>query len=172
MYLPQLEKITTFVFDVDGVFTDGSVIALQSGEQARIFDTKDGYAITKAVQSGYQVVIISGGNQQGVTLRLEYLGVKHIFLNVKSKLEVLDKFREEHGLAEENILYMGDDIPDHCIMSRPDVFAACPSDAVEEIKEISQYVSPYAGGKRAVRDVVELVMKAQNKWNLTLGTSV
>jgi 3-deoxy-D-manno-octulosonate 8-phosphate phosphatase (KDO 8-P phosphatase) len=172
MDISRLKKINTFVFDVDGVFTDGSVIALQSGEQARVFDAKDGYAITKAVQSGYQVVIISGGNQQGVKLRLEYLGVNHIYLNVKSKLEVLDRFREQHDLEEANILYMGDDIPDHCIMNRPDIFAACPADAVEEIKQVSQYISPFAGGKRAVRDVVELVLKAQNKWDFLLGTSL
>lgn len=166
-----LHKINTLVFDIDGVFTDGSVIALESGEQARMFDTKDGYAVSQAVKQGFNVVIISGGNQVGVKKRLEYLGVKDIYLGVGSKSEVIDQYIQAKGLQEENIIYMGDDIPDHCIMSRPGIFAACPSDAVREIKEVSQYISPAPGGKGAVRDVTEQVLKAHNKWNM-LGSAV
>jgi 3-deoxy-D-manno-octulosonate 8-phosphate phosphatase (KDO 8-P phosphatase) len=172
MKIPEavLQQITTLVFDIDGVFTDGSVIALESGEQARVFDTKDGYAVSQAIKQGFNVVIISGGNQVGVKRRLEYLGVKDIFLGVGSKSEVIDQYMHVKGLKEESILYMGDDIPDHCIMSRPGIFAACPADAVEEIKGVSQYISPALGGRGAVRDVVEQVLKAHNKWNM-LGSA-
>jgi 3-deoxy-D-manno-octulosonate 8-phosphate phosphatase (KDO 8-P phosphatase) len=162
----QLRKITTFIFDVDGVLTDATVIALRGGELARIFNVKDGYAIGKAVRSGYRIAIISGGKEESIRERLLGLGVKDIFLGVNTdkKLSVFDKFLTDNNLLADEILFMGDDLPDWEIMKHRAVLSACPVDAVEEIMEIADYNSIRKGGDCAVREVIELVMKEQNKW--------
>jgi 3-deoxy-D-manno-octulosonate 8-phosphate phosphatase (KDO 8-P phosphatase) len=161
----DFKKITTFIFDVDGVLTDGSVLALESGEQARIFYIRDGYGIEKALEAGYKVAIISGGNQVGVRKRLEFLKVPYIYLGVATnrKLEVFEKFVQENGLIVEEILYMGDDMPDFEVM-KTGVLATCPEDASHDIQAIVHFISRFKGGKGAVRDVIEQVMKAQNTW--------
>ena len=158
-----MKNITTFVFDVDGVLTDGHVIALASGEQARTFLVKDGYAIEQAIKAGYRVVIISGGFQEGVRKRLEFLGISDIFLNVKLKLPILEKYLSENKITPEEVLYMGDDIPDIDPMNFAGI-GACPADAAEDVLAISKYISAKAGGKGAVREVIEKVMKVQNTW--------
>lgn len=161
----RFKRITTFIFDIDGVMTDGSVIALESGEQPRIFNVKDGYGINRAIRTGYKVAIISAQNQVGVRRRLEYLGVSDIFIGTSpdGKLPVFKKYLAETGLSEDEIVFMGDDLPDYEVM-RTSVLAACPADSVDEILELSDYISPKKGGHGAVRDLIEQVMKAQGKW--------
>jgi len=160
---PDFTSITTFIFDVDGVLTDGSVISYASGEHARNFYIKDGYAIEKALQGGYNVIIISGGFEEGVKNRLTFLGVKDIFLGVKDKIALFNTYLHDKHLSNSSILYMGDDIPDYKMLKLVGL-PTCPSDAAQDIKEICTYISTYPGGRGAVRDVIEKVMKAQGKW--------
>jgi 3-deoxy-D-manno-octulosonate 8-phosphate phosphatase (KDO 8-P phosphatase) len=155
--------INTFIFDVDGVLTDGGLHAHADGEQTRVFNIKDGFAMEKAVKAGYNVAIISGIDEKGVRLRLERLGVKDIFLGVKDKLSLFNDYIKEKNLELDSVLYMGDDIPDYKIMKIVGL-PTCPDDAVDDIKEVSRYVSPFNGGKGAVRDVIEKAMTAQHKW--------
>lgn len=161
----RFKRITTFIFDIDGVMTDGSVIALESGEQPRIFNVRDGYGINRAIRMGYRVAIISAQSQVGVRRRLEYLGVSDIFIGTSpdGKLPVYKKYLAETGITEDEIVFMGDDLPDYEVM-RTGVMAACPADSAEEILAIADYVSPKNGGRGAVRDLIEQVMKVQGKW--------
>lgn len=163
MFLTQLEKITTFIFDVDGVLTNGDIIASDSGEYLRTFNIKDGYALQLAVKKGYQVAIISGGSGQAMQKRFEGLGITEIFLGVADKVAVYQQLVLKYQLEPDQILYMGDDIPDFKVMQLVGL-PTCPADAVPEIKAISNYISPYNGGKTAVRDVVEKVLRLQHQW--------
>lgn len=162
-YKEKLHQITTFVFDVDGVLTNGDVHITDSGSLLRTMSIKDGYAMKAAVDLGYNVCIISGGSNDGVQIRLEKLGIKAVFLGVPDKVKVLDKYCEEHPILKENILYMGDDLPDYHVMQQVGL-PCCPQDASPEIKKIAQYISHKKGGKGAVRDVIEQVLKVQNNW--------
>lgn len=164
-----IEPITCFVFDVDGVLTDGTVLALESGEQARSFNIKDGYGIEKALQAGYHVAIISGGNQVGVRKRLEFLKVPHIHLGVKDKVETLNALCSRLGIKPAQIAYVGDDLPDYEVMQLVGL-PCCPADSIQEIADISQFVSTYGGGKGCVRQVIEMVMKKQGTWR-TFGAA-
>ena len=163
-YKEYLEHITTFVFDVDGVLTDGTVSVLTNGEMLRTMNVKDGYAIRAAVDKGYNMCIISGGKNEGVRIRLEGLGIKNIYLGAKNKIEQLDDYLTTHNIKSENVLFMGDDIPDYPVMKGIGL-PCCPQDAVPEIKSISKYISHKKGGKGAVRDVIEQVLKVQGKWS-------
>ena len=158
-------RITTFIFDIDGVMTDGSVIALESGEQPRVFNVRDGYGINRAIKMGYRVAILSAQNQLGVRKRLEYLGVSDIFIGTSpdGKLPVFKKYLAERNLTEDEIVFMGDDLPDYEVMLT-NVMGACPADSADEILAIADYISPKDGGRGAVRDLIEQVMKAQGKW--------
>ena len=164
--LALLKNIKLFVLDVDGVLTDGSLILLENGEMARIMNIKDGYAIQLAVKKGYDILIISGGKSEAVKVRLEKLGVKNIFLSVKNKKELLSKYIINNNYSIEQVLYMGDDIPDVLVMQTVSV-ACAPADAVPEIKAIAHYISPIPGGKGCVRDVIEKVLKLNADWNDT-----
>lgn len=158
-----LSSISCFVFDVDGVLTDGMVVALESGEQARYFNIKDGYGIERALLAGYHVAIISGGNQLGVKKRLEFLKIKHIHLGVKDKVVVLNNLCNELGITPKQIAYVGDDLPDYEVMQLVGL-PCCPNDATQEIKDISKVVTLKNGGAGSVREVVELVMKHKGTW--------
>jgi 3-deoxy-D-manno-octulosonate 8-phosphate phosphatase (KDO 8-P phosphatase) len=162
-YKTKLKDINTFIFDVDGVLTDGSVILSSSGEMVRTMSTRDGYAITQAIKNGFNVCIISGGNSDMVRKRLEYLGVKHIHLGVKDKLDVFEDYLIMQQLKAEQVLYMGDDLPDYEVMSRVGI-AAAPNDAAPEILSIADYVSHKKGGEGCVRDVIEQVLKVKDCW--------
>lgn len=162
-YKELLNAINTFVLDVDGVLTDGTVQVTTNGEMLRTMNIKDGYAIKTAVDHGYHICIISGGSNEGVRKRLEGLGVQHIHLGVKDKIECLNAFFAAHNIASHQALYMGDDIPDYQVMQLVGL-PACPQDAAPEIKAVSKYISHKDGGKGAVRDVIEQVMKVQGKW--------
>jgi 3-deoxy-D-manno-octulosonate 8-phosphate phosphatase (KDO 8-P phosphatase) len=161
----KLSKITTFVFDVDGVFTDATLIVGESDVQ-RIFNVRDGYAVQIAVKSGYRMAVISGGKQKSIATRLSGLGIQDVYLSVATdkKLLVFQEYVALNNLQEEEILFIGDDIPDYLLMKNTKVLACCPADATEEVKGICDFITPNIGGKGAVRDVIELVMKAQNKW--------
>ncbi|MFD0861806.1 KdsC family phosphatase [Sungkyunkwania multivorans] len=163
-YKEYLEHITTFVFDVDGVLTDGTIMVTTDGQQLRNMNIKDGYALKTAVDKGYNICIISGGSNEGVRLRLEGLGIKDIHLGVSRKTERLQEYFDKRNVKAENVLYMGDDIPDLPGMEMVGL-PCCPNDAVAEIKDASKYISHKRGGRGAVRDVIEQVMKVQGKWN-------
>ena len=161
-YKQKLTKIKTFIFDVDGVLTDGGVYLFQD-EVVRMLNSKDGYAIQYAAKLDYDIFVITGGNSVPVKDRLLGLGVKEVFLQSKNKKEVYEKLKSTYDLIDEEILYMGDDIPDYAVMELSGV-AACPQDAAVEIKEIADYQSPYNGGKHCVRDVIEQTLRVQGKW--------
>lgn len=162
-YKEALVDINTFVFDYDGVFTNGTVILQNSGDPLRTANVKDGYALQLAIKLGYRIVIISGGKSDSISNRFKVLNIKDVFLSVDNKIEVYKKYLADHGLESKNVLYMGDDIPDYKIMKKVGV-ATCPADAAEEIKSISHYISHLKGGEGCVRDVLEQVMKVQGKW--------
>lgn len=164
--IERFKQIKTFIFDVDGVFTDGSVNALASGEMYRTFYIKDGYAIEKAIQHGYRVAVVSAGNQDGVRKRLAFLGIKDVFMGgpTDHKLNAYLGYLNRDGLTEAEVLYMGDDLPDYAILKREALLSTCPADAADEIQAVCDYISPKPGGRGAVRDVIEQVMKAQGVW--------
>ena len=162
-YKSLLPAVKAFVFDVDGVFTDGTVQITTSGELLRTMSVKDGYAVKQAVEAGYKVCVITGGTNPGVEKRLAGLGVKDIHLGIHDKLQVLDAFLAKNDLNAESIAYMGDDLPDIEAMQKAGV-ASCPNNAVPEIKAISDYVSHRNGGDGCVRDIIEQVMRVQDKW--------
>src|SRR5690606_15199531 len=149
MFLEKLHSIKAFILDIDGVLTDATVLVTETGEQLRRFNVRDGYALQLAVKKGYHVCAISGGRSQSVVLRLKGLGITEVHLGIDKKLEVYEKFLEQHALNAEQVLYIGDDIPDIPVMKAAGV-SACPSDAVEEAKAVSDYISPYAGGAGCV----------------------
>lgn len=169
--LTDFKNIKAFVLDVDGVLTDGSLLLLDDGQMARRMNIKDGYALQLAIKKGYHILIISGGSSDAVKLRLQKLGVVEVFMGVTDKKDVLLKFVTTHNLGWPQVLYMGDDIPDLLPMQMAGL-ACCPADAVGEIKNISQYISPVNGGYGCVRDVIEKVLKLHNNWNDETGSIV
>ena len=158
-----MNDITTFVFDVDGVLTDGSVFVNTTGEMLRTMNIRDGYALKAAVDNGYNVCIISGGSNEGVRVRLRNLGITDIHLGTPDKVATFDEYTDVYSILPEQVLYMGDDIPDYHVMQLVGL-PTCPQDACPEIKAISKYISHKNGGQGAVRDVIEQVMKVQGKW--------
>ncbi len=161
--LNAFKHITTFVFDVDGVLTDGMLLVLPDGLMARKMNIKDGYALQLAVKKGYRVLVISGGDSPEVRKRLEKLGIREVWMQVENKSAILTTYLQANGIAKEEVLYMGDDIPDWKVMQLAGL-PCCPADAVSEIREISLYHSPFAGGAGCVRDVIEKVMKLRGQW--------
>ena len=162
-YKEIMNDITTFVFDVDGVLTDGSVFVNTTGEMLRTMNIRDGYALKAAVDNGYNVCIISGGSNEGVRVRLRNLGITDIHLGTPDKVATFDEYTDVYSILPEQVLYMGDDIPDYHVMQLVGL-PTCPQDACPEIKGISKYISHKNGGKGAVRDEIEQVMKVQGKW--------
>ncbi len=167
-YKEYLHRITTFIFDVDGVLTDGTITITTSGEMLRKMNIKDGYALKTAVDKGFNVCVISGGSNEGVRSRLRGLGITDIYLGSYNKVEQLDEYFDIYDIKAENVLFMGDDIPDVPVMKLVGL-PCCPQDAVPEIKELSKYISHKSGGKGAVRDVIEQVLKVQDKWDGNFG---
>ncbi len=162
-YKERLSGITTLIFDYDGVMTDGKVILQHEGPPLRNANVRDGYILQLAVKLGYNVVIISGGFSRSMDNRFETLNIKDAFTGVKDKLEVYENYLKNKGLSHEEVLYMGDDIPDIPVMKKVGV-PVCPLDAVEEVRNISVYISDKKGGDGCVRDIIEQVMKVQGKW--------
>ncbi|MBS1751732.1 MAG: HAD-IIIA family hydrolase [Bacteroidetes bacterium] len=163
--LAQFKKINTFIFDVDGVLTDGNIGIVPGLEYLRTMNTKDGYGLQLAVKRGYNIAIITGGFSLPVTERMNSLGITDVFQSVKNKLEAFKKYMLGKNITPDQILYMGDDIPDFEVMQAVGL-ACCPADAVQDIKEIAHYISPFNGGKGCVRDVIEKVLKLNDHWGL------
>lgn len=164
------KKIKAFAFDVDGVMTDGGLLACRDGEFLRSFDSKDGFAIRMAIMKGYPIGVITGGRSISITRRFAACGVpaEDIYLGSRDKIEDFEDFCSRHGLKDEDVMYFGDDLPDIPVMVRCGCGVA-PSDAVDEVKEIADFVSPNPGGKRCVRDTLERVMTAAGVWALDVS---
>ncbi len=159
----DLNKIKAFAFDVDGVLSPSTIPMHISGEPLRMVNIKDGYAIQLAVKMEFPIAIITGGNTEAVRKRFEGLGVKDIFLGASTKLPIYESWLKKYQLCDEEVLYMGDDIPDIEIMRRVGL-AAAPRDAAVDILEIAHYISTFDGGMGCAREVIEQVLRAQNKW--------
>lgn len=159
----DLKKIRAIIFDVDGVLSAETIPLHLSGEPMRTVNIKDGYAIQLAVKQGLRIVILTGGTTQSVQIRYERLGVTDIFMGCSVKIKVYNDFLAKYDLKDEDILYMGDDIPDYEVMSRCGC-PCCPADACPDIKSISKYISDHRGGYGCARDVIEQVLRAQGKW--------
>ncbi len=159
----ELSKVKGFIFDVDGVLSNSRIILHPGHELMRSMNIKDGYAIHYAARKEFPLAIITGGNSEAVAQRFRNLGVKDIYLRSRNKMDDLKDFLSKKGLKKENILYMGDDLPDYQVMQEVG-FPTCPSDAVEEIKAISAYISDKPGGEGCVRDVIEQVLRLQGRW--------
>ncbi|MBC7875073.1 MAG: 3-deoxy-D-manno-octulosonate 8-phosphate phosphatase [Ferruginibacter sp.] len=158
------KKITTFIFDVDGVLTDGTVLVLDNGLQARRMNIKDGFALQMAIKNGYRVLVVSGGNSPQVANRLEKLGINEVHMSVADKKSFITTYISKNDLSGEQVLYMADDLPDLPVMAIVGL-PCCPADAVNEVKEAVQYISPLKGGDACVRDVIEKVLKLNDHWN-------
>jgi 3-deoxy-D-manno-octulosonate 8-phosphate phosphatase (KDO 8-P phosphatase) len=159
----EFHAVKAFVFDVDGVFTNGAVMLHPGGEFIRMMNIKDGFAVQHAVKMGFPIAIITGGYSKMVRKRFTVLGVKDIYMKSANKTEAFQNFLAKHKLVPADIMYMGDDLPDYEVMKQAGI-PVCPSDAAEEIKQISHYISHLKGGEGCVRDVIEQVMKLQGKW--------
>ena len=163
--LELFKPIRTFVFDVDGVLTDGSLLATEEGHLLRRMNIKDGFALQLAVKKGYKIWIISGAKSEAVRARLNKLGVTDVHIGIETKKELLLEIAEESKTHFDSILYMCDDVPDYAAMQLCGL-PCCPADAVDEIKEVARYISPSKGGEGCVRDVVEKVLKLNGDWEL------
>ncbi len=170
-YKQLLPQINTFIFDVDGVLTNGMLTIMPDGELVRHMNVKDGYAMKNALNKGFRVCIISGGTNEGVRKRLAALGIEDIYLGAHNKIEQYKELVKKYDLKAENVLYMGDDVPDLPVMELVGM-PACPNDAVQEIQEVAKYISYKKGGEGCVRDVIEQVLRVQNKWNENYDASL
>lgn len=159
----QLMDIKAFAFDVDGVLSKHVVPMFPNGEPMRTANIKDGYVIQLAVKLGYKVAIITGGTTEAVRVRFSNLGVTDIYMGQSEKTAAYEEWRQKHGLQHEQVMYMGDDMPDIPVM-RLVGLPVCPADACNDVRTISRYISPFNGGDCCVRDVMEQVLKAQNNW--------
>ncbi|PLW98445.1 MAG: 3-deoxy-D-manno-octulosonate 8-phosphate phosphatase [Marinilabiliales bacterium] len=162
-YKALLTNVKTFVFDYDGVMTNGNLLLQMDGQPLRFANVKDGFVLQLAVKLGYRIVVISGGFSKSVETRFEALGIKDVFLGIRDKLTVFDEYIQNNQLDPSTIVYMGDDLPDYKVMQKVGV-PVCPADAAEEIKDISVYISDKKGGEGCVRDIIEQVLKVQGKW--------
>jgi 3-deoxy-D-manno-octulosonate 8-phosphate phosphatase (KDO 8-P phosphatase) len=161
--LQKFGRIKTLIFDVDGVLTNSELIVMETGQLLRKMNTRDGYALKRAMQKGLRVIIITGGKSRGVVARLEGVGIEEIHAGVEDKLATYEQLVEQYDLDEEAILYMGDDLPDLECMRRVGL-PVCPKDATHEIRNLSLYISPMEGGRGCARDVIEKVMRLQQIW--------
>ena len=162
-FFERLKQIRAFAFDVDGVWTDGGLLVLEDGNELRYMNVKDGYAATRAIQEKMKIVIISGKASEGLRYRFESLGIENIFLDERNKLGMLERFLLDHGISKEQVLCMGDDLPDYDMLNASGI-AACPADAVSDIVNICSYQSDKKGGEGCVRDVIEKTMRAKEIW--------
>jgi len=168
-YKMYLKHLKGFVFDIDGVLTNGSILVTTSGELLRSMSIRDGYALKTAIEGGFKIGIISGGSNEGVRSRLEGLGIKDIYLGTKNKIEALEAFMATHNLERKDLAYMGDDLPDFDVMQNIGL-ACCPQDAAPEIKGICHYISHKNGGDGAVRDILEQTLKIHDKWQVSASS--
>ena len=165
----RFRKIKAFAFDVDGVLTDGGILADLNGELYRTFDSKDGMAIRMAVMKGFHLAIITGGRSESIRKRFGSCGIKSedVYLGSRAKMEDFTDFCTRHGLTPEEVMHFGDDLPDIPVMVACGC-GACPCDAVDEVKEIAGYIGSKPGGKGFARETIEMVLKEQGKWQLDI----
>jgi 3-deoxy-D-manno-octulosonate 8-phosphate phosphatase (KDO 8-P phosphatase) len=156
-------KISSFVFDVDGVLTDGSVVVKENGDLLRIMNVRDGQAIKVALDRGYRIGIITKGSSRGVRKRLEMLGIIDIYDHLSVKTDAMDNFVSKYQLKKSELLYMGDDLPDLALKEKVSLFC-CPNDATVDVLEQADFISPLRGGKGCVRNIIERVLKIQDSW--------
>jgi len=161
--LAEFKKVTTFIFDIDGVLTDGTVLILRDGLQARQMHVKDGFGLQMAMKNGYNVFVISGGISEESKQRLQYLGIKEIHIGIADKTKFVSDLLRNKKIKWGEVLYMGDDLPDMPLMNKVGL-SCCPADAVSEVKSIVKYISPINGGWGCVRDVIEKVLKVNGQW--------
>jgi len=159
----DIVKTEAFIFDVDGVLTDGGIIPTRDGDFIRKYNAKDGYAIAYAIRMGYRICIITGGRGENLRHRLEMLHIKDIFMDCSDKLGTMEAYFAQNGLNPENVIYMGDDIPDLECMRRVGI-PVCPADSAAEVVEAARYVSEFDGGRGCVRDIIEQVLRARGDW--------
>jgi 3-deoxy-D-manno-octulosonate 8-phosphate phosphatase (KDO 8-P phosphatase) len=159
----QFSGIDSFIFDVDGVFTDNRLLVTEKGELLRVMNARDGYAVKRAIELGYHVSIITGGNSTGVEIRLKGLGVNDIYLGISDKIVVLKDHLQKHSIHPKTCIYMGDDIVDIPCIEHVGV-GTCPADAVDEVKIKANYICQSNGGDSCVREIIELVLKSKGEW--------
>lgn len=159
----DLKKIRAIVLDVDGVLSASTVLMDKQGDPVRTINIKDGYALQLAAKCGLRLAIISGGHDEAITRRYNYLGISDVYLNCAYKVETWQAFLNRYGISHDEAIYMGDDIPDYEVMQLAGC-PCCPTDAATDIKQVSRYISPYEGGRGCVRDVIEQVLRAQGLW--------
>ncbi|MES2881038.1 MAG: 3-deoxy-D-manno-octulosonate 8-phosphate phosphatase [Bacteroidota bacterium] len=162
--LEKFSRITTFIFDVDGVLTDGSVLLLENSVQARTMNIKDGLALQMAVKNNYRVVIVSGASSEAVRQRFVYLGIAEIHLGISNKLMFIETYLQQNNMNWSEVLFMGDDLPDVLVLAKAGL-ACCPADAAVEARKSSHYISQFHGGNGCVREVIEKVLKLNDHWN-------
>ena len=161
--LAEFKKITTFIFDIDGVLTDGTLLVLHDGLQARQMHVKDGFGLQMAKKNGYRVFIVSGGVSEESKRRLELLGLKDVYIGIADKTTFVTDLLKRNKVKWTEVLYMGDDLPDIPVMLKVGL-SSCPADAVNEVRSIAKYISPINGGWGCVRDVIEKVLKVNGHW--------
>tara|TARA_B110000467_G_C18319182_1_gene483807 strand:- start:316 stop:840 length:525 start_codon:yes stop_codon:yes gene_type:complete len=164
-YKEKLKNIKVFVFDVDGVLTNGDLFIFPNGKLVRKMNAKDGYALKLAMKKGYEIAIITGGREKEIEERLSKLGIKHIFLNSHNKIRVMKDFLKNGKFKKEDVMYMGDDIPDMEVLQYVG-FSCCPNDAVTDVKNICKYISYQKGGDGCVRDIIEQTLRVTDNWDL------
>ena len=161
--LAEFKKVTTFIFDIDGVLTDGTLLVLRDGLQARQMHVKDGFGLQMAMKNGYRVFIVSGGVSEESKRRLEFLGLKDVYIGIADKTNFVTDLLKSNKIKWTEVLYMGDDLPDIPVMRKVGL-SSCPADAVSEVRSIAKYISPINGGWGCVRDVIEKVLKVNGHW--------
>jgi 3-deoxy-D-manno-octulosonate 8-phosphate phosphatase (KDO 8-P phosphatase) len=157
----ELARIKAMVFDVDGVFTNNQLIITEQGELLRTMNTRDGYAVKRAIENGLHLAIITGGSSEGTRIRLANLGIKDIYTKISDKKSTLKNWMSNHGYKPEDVLYMGDDYPDFEVLQIAG-YPCCPADADPSIMKLCKYISPFKGGEGCVRDIIEKVLLAQD----------
>ncbi len=162
--LAAFKPIRLFVLDVDGVLTDGSLLLQDDGQQIRRMNIKDGYALQLAIKKGYKILILSGAQNDAVKQRLNKLGITDVMMGVLHKSAILQDYMQQHSFTKEQVLFMGDDMPDYKVMQIAGL-PCCPADAVAEIRDLANYISPIKGGEGCVRDIIEKVLKLNGHWN-------
>lgn len=163
----KLRNIKAFVFDVDGVFTDGGILATDDGDLLRVFDSKDSFGLRMAYMKGYHVGVITGGVSESIRKRFRTCAVpeENIYLGSRAKIEDFEHFCTRYGLDASQVMYFGDDLPDIPVIEACGM-GVCPSDAVDEVKKAADHICSRPGGRGCVREMIEMVLKLQGKWEL------
>ncbi|MFI3259666.1 MAG: HAD hydrolase family protein [Rikenellaceae bacterium] len=167
----DIAKCEALILDVDGVLTDGGITPTRDGDFIRTYNAKDGYAVAYAIKMGYLIAIITGGRGENLRYRMEMLGVKELYMDCMDKKAAIEELAAKYNLNLENVIYMGDDIPDLECMKMVGIPVA-PADAVMEVMETARYVSEFRGGRGCVRDIIEQWLRSQDKWAInSLGVT-